>query len=105
MTSESADPAPAGLAVARPQQLYRVLAWVGIIAGVVFIVGAVFASGFLLAGGQPWHRGPAAGPVGGCPMMQGGGMKGGMAPGGMVPGARTWPDIRGGDQTGPPPPR
>lgn len=63
----------------RGHTLYRALAWVGIIAGVVFIVGVVFAAGLALGGGNPgWHRGgPAGSSVGGCPMMKSGAMKDG----------------------------
>ena len=83
------------LAVDRNTRLYQVLAWVGIVAGILFIVAVVFFSGFLAARaayGYGLHRGPQigqmrpGGPAGaGCPMMQmqGGGMgSGGMAPGG-----------------------
>lgn len=64
----------------RSHTLYRSLAWVGIVAGVVFIVGVVFAAGVLLGGGYPgWHRGgpDGSGPglaPGGCPMMKSGAM-------------------------------
>lgn len=74
----------------RDTRLYRVLAWVGIVAGILFIVAVVFFSGFFAAratGGYGWHRGyqnaqmGPGGPMGGgCPMMQ---MQGGMGPGGM----------------------
>ena len=91
----------------RNTRLYQVLAWVGIVAGILFIVGVVFFSGFFAAraaGGYGWHRGYQSGqmridgPKGaGCPMMQmqggmgpggmgAGGMPGGMGPGGMAPG-------------------
>lgn len=83
------------LAVHRNTRLYQVLAWVGIVAGILFIVAVVFFSGFLAAraaDGYGLQRGTQigqmrpAGPAGaGCPMMQmqGGGMgSGGMAPGG-----------------------
>lgn len=77
------------------------LAWVGIIAGLVFIVAVVFGSGFVLAGGyHNWHRGPASGQMS-CPMMQGGGVKDGTAPGGM-PGMMG-PGVPGMGQTAPPP--
>lgn len=82
-------------------RLYRVLAWVGIVAGVVFIVGAVFFAGFFAgrsADGYGWHRGYQSSQVGGCPMMQPGGMggmgaggMGGMGPGGMGPGGMKGP--------------
>jgi hypothetical protein len=79
----------------RDARLNRMLAWVGIVAGIVFIVGAVFVTGFFAGramDGPGWHRGsPGApmrsdGPMGGCPMMpmmQPGGMKPGMPPSGM----------------------
>lgn len=82
-------------------RVYQVLAWVGIVAGVVFIVAVVFFSGFLaarVADGNGWHRGypnsqmRPGGPMGGgCPMMQmqGGGMGPGMGPGGMGPGGMS----------------
>lgn len=83
----------------RNLRVYQVLAWVGIVAGIVFIVAVIFFSGFLAAraaDGNGWHRGyqnsqmRPGGPMGGgCPMMQmqGGGMgPGGMGPGGMGPG-------------------
>ncbi len=77
----------------RDRRLRRVLAWVGIIAGIVFIVAVVFFSGFALgrgAGYHGWHRGyqgqmgPGGG-MNGCPMMRNGGMGGGMGPGMMDP--------------------
>ncbi len=73
----------------RDTRLYRVLAWVGIVAGILFIVAVVFFSGFFAARatGYGWHRGYQSGQMnsggpmgGGCPMMQ---MQGGMGPGGM----------------------
>jgi hypothetical protein len=82
----------------RNTRLYQVLAWVGIVAGILFIVAVVFFSGFLAAraaGGYGWHRGYQSGQMrpdgpmgGGCPMMQmeGGTGPGGMGPGGMGPG-------------------
>lgn len=86
----------------RDTRLYQVLAWVGIVAGVLFTVAVVFFSGFIAArttDGYGWHRGyqnnqmrPGGPPGGGCPMMQGGGMgPGGMAPGGMAPGGNRAP--------------
>lgn len=78
----------------RNTRLYRALAWVGIVAGVLLIIGAVFFAGFFVArasGGYGWHRGwqggqmQPGGPMGGgCPMMQM--QPGGMAQGGMGPG-------------------
>ena len=85
----------------RNSRLYRTLAWVGIVAGIVFVVAVVFFSGFFAArasGGYGWHRGWQSGQMqpggpmgGGCPMMQmqpggmgqGSGMGPGMMPGGM----------------------
>lgn len=78
----------------RDHRLHRVLAWVGIVAGVVFIVAVVFFSGLALgrsSGYHGWHRGypgpmgagqMGPGQGGGCPMMRSGGM---MGPGGMDP--------------------
>ena len=43
-----------------PGRLYQVVAWVGIVAGVVFIVAVVFFSGFFLGR----HMGPAHGHFG-----------------------------------------
>jgi hypothetical protein len=95
------------IAVHRSTRLYQVLAWVGIVAGILFIVAVVFFSGFLAArtaDGYGLHRDAQigqmrpGGPMGaGCPMMQmqGGGMgSGGMAPGGA----------RASNPTTPPPP-
>ncbi len=79
-------------------RLYRALAWVGVIAGVLFIVAVVFFSGYFAgrsADGYGWHRGWQNGQMqpggmmgSGCPMMQmmPGGMGPGMMPGGMGPG-------------------
>ena len=87
----------------RNARLYQVLAWVGIVAGILFIVAVVFCSGFFAAraaGGYGWHRGyPSSqmrpdGPMGGCPMMQRPG--GGMGPGGMGPGSMAPGGMRGG---------
>jgi len=91
-----------GPAPDRDSRVYHLLAWVGIVAGVVFIVAVVFFSGFFaarVADGNGWHRGyqnsqmRPGGPMGGgCPMMQmqGGGMgPGGMSPGGMNPGGMS----------------
>ena len=45
----------------RPGRLSQVLAWVGIIAGVLFVVAMIFFSGFFLGwssgGHYGWHRG------------------------------------------------
>ncbi len=80
--------------VHRNGRLYRALAWVGIVAGIVFIIAVVFFSGFFAArasSGYGWHRGLQSGqmqpgsPMGaGCPMMQM--QQGGMGQGGMGPG-------------------
>lgn len=100
ITDTSLAPAPATEVAHRNTRLYQVLAWVGIVAGILFIVGAVFVSGFLAgrtADGYGWHRGAQSGQMqpggpmgGGCPMMQmqpggmgQGGMPGGMGQGGM----------------------
>ena len=70
----------------RSRRLYRTLAWVGIVAGVVFIVGAVFFSGYALGRGSGgyhgWHNAHRG--AGGCPMMggdMGPGRMGGMGQG------------------------
>jgi len=96
-TATVVSPAIATGAGHRNSQLYRALAWVGIVAGVVFIVAVVFFSGFFAAratGGYGWHRGPQGGQMqpgapmgGGCPMMQM--QPGGMGPGGMGPGGMS----------------
>ncbi len=76
----------------------RLLAWVGIVAGVVFIVAVVFFSGFFVAwaqDGHTWgHGGAGGGRDGTCPMMGSGGMmgpSGGRGPGGMGPGRSMAP--------------
>jgi polyferredoxin len=56
------------------------LAWVGIVAGILFIVAVVFFSGFFAAratcgygchrGYQNGQMGPGSSMSGGCPMMQ-----------------------------------
>mgnify|MGYP000959684050 CR=1 FL=1 len=108
ITDTSLAPAPATEVAHRNTRLYQVLAWVGIVAGILFIVGAVFVSGFLAgrtADGYGWHRGAQSGQMqpggpmgGGCPMMQmqpggmgQGGMMPGMMPGGMGPGGMRGP--------------
>ncbi len=112
----------------RNNRLYRALAWVGIVAGILFIVAVVFFSGFFAArasGGYGWHRGSQSGQMqmqpggtmgGGCPMMQmqpggmggigqGGMGQGGMAPGGMPGGMGPgmMPGMGPGGMTGPTP--
>jgi len=74
--TRDSDVPPTAPPAERGHTLYRALAWVGIIAGVVFIVAVVFAAGLALGGGyQGWHRGgPAGSSVGGCPMMKSGAM-------------------------------
>ena len=108
ITDTSLAPAPATEVAHRNTRLYQVLAWVGIVAGILFIVGAVFVSGFLAgrtADGYGWHRGAQSGQMqpggpmgGGYPMMQmqpggmgQGGMMPGMMPGGMGPGGMRGP--------------
>ena len=64
----------------RPARVYQVLAWVGIIAGVVFIVAVIFFSGVFFGrasgGYHGWHRGYQGGQMGpdgsmdDCPMMR-----------------------------------
>ena len=41
----------------RPNRLNQILAWVGIVAGVVFIVAVIFFSGFFLGAHSGGHRG------------------------------------------------
>ncbi len=57
----------------RPSRLGQVLAWVGIIAGVVFVVAVIFFSGFFLGrssdGHYGWHRGYYGGRDCTYPMM------------------------------------
>ena len=80
-------------------RLYQVLAWVGIVAGILFIVAAVFFSGFFAGrttGGYGWHQGAQMG--GGCPMMQM--QPGGMGPG-MMPGGGMGPGMMPGGGMGP----
>ena len=87
----------------RPSRLYQVLAWVGIIAGVLFIVAVIFFSGFVAGraadGYHGWHRGYQGGQMGpdesmdDCPMMRPGGVGPGgmMGPGGVGPGGMMGP--------------
>ena len=95
----------------RPNRLSQVLAWVGIIAGVVFVVAVIFFSGFWIGrvSGHHygWHRGYYnCGQMGPCqtgtgPMMGPGGMMGPgqtsptttspMGPGGMMGPSTTSP--------------
>ena len=97
-TTETIATPPAAAPIARrDNRLNHVLAWVGIIAGILFIAGVVFFFGFIAGratDGYGWHRGlqnsqmrPDGTMGGGCPMMQGGGMgsggMGGMGSGGM----------------------
>ncbi|MCW1959299.1 MAG: hypothetical protein KIH64_012290 [Mycobacterium sp.] len=95
-TDTIVSPVAAAADTHRDRRLYRALAWVGIVAGILFIIAVVFFSGFFAArasGGYGWHRGWQSGQMqpgstmgGGCPMMQmgAGGMgQGGMGPGGM----------------------
>ncbi|WP_293359440.1 hypothetical protein [Mycolicibacterium sp.] len=112
--------------VHRNNRLYRALAWVGIVAGILFIIAVVFFSGFFAArasGGYGWHRGSQSGQMqpggtmgGGCPMMQmqpggmGGMGQGGMGQGGMAPGGMPggmgpgmMPGMGPGGMTGPTP--
>lgn len=92
----------------RGSGVFRALAWVGIIAGVVFTVAVIFFSGYLLGrasdGHKGWQRGGhgaqfGQGPAqfgqgpGGCPMMRHCSMMGpqdmdprDMGPGDMRPG-------------------
>ena len=96
--------------------LYRLLAWVGIIAGVLFIVSVVFFSGFFLgkhSGGGPghhfgggmhfMHRGgpPHGGPIGPGPWSGPGGQPGNAGQG-LPPGPSPQPPT---SLPAPPPPR
>ncbi len=98
----------------RPARVYQILAWVGIIAGVLFIVAMVFFSGVFLGrvsgGYHGWHRGYQSGQMGpevsmnDCPMMRPGGMMGPggmMWPGGMGPGGMMGPGGSGSGGMGP----
>lgn len=66
----------------RPNRLYQIVAWVGIIAGVMFIVAVVFFSGLIAGrasgGYHGWQRGyqGAQTEQDGCPMRGPGGMMG-----------------------------
>jgi hypothetical protein len=100
-TADTGFAPPAAPEIAhRNTRLYQLLAWVGIVAGVLFIIAVVFFFGFVAGrttDGYGWHRGAQNGQMrpdgmmgGGCPMMQmqpggmgPGGMPGGMGPGGM----------------------
>ena len=85
--------------VHRDRRLYRALAWVGIVAGVVFTVAVIFFSGLAVGrasgGYHGWHRGWHGGQMshgGGCPMMSGGRMDPeDMGPGMMRPGPAPSP--------------
>lgn len=98
-TTESVYAAPIG-GEHRDRRLHRVLAWVGIVSGVVFTVAVIFFSGLAVgraSGYNGWHRGYQGqmggqgqmGRDGGCPMMRSGSM---MEPGGMGPGGMMDPD-------------
>ena len=77
-------------------RLGQVLAWVGIIAGVVFVTAVIFFSGILFGWSASGHFGsyPDSQPdgsgamTGTCPMM---GQRGLMRPGNMGPGRRMGP--------------
>ncbi len=78
----------------RDRRLHRILAWVGIVAGVVFIVTVIFFSGFALgrsSGYHGWHRGYHSQTD--CPMRNGSmtGPGSMMGPGGMGPGGMMGP--------------
>jgi hypothetical protein len=87
----------------RPNRLNQILAWVGIIAGVVFIVAVIFFSGFWIGSASGhhcgWHHGyhnwgqmGPGGPMGPGQMGPGGMMgPGQIGPGGMMPGGATTP--------------
>ena len=71
----------------RPNRLSQVLAWVGIIAGVLFVVAVIFFSGLFLGwssgGHHGWHR-DYDGDRDGC-------YSGQMGPGGMMGPGQIWP--------------
>lgn len=82
-----------------PSRLGQVLAWVGIITGVVFVVAVIFVSGFFLSwsldGHYGQHHGHDGGRDGTCPMMGPGGKMGSggmMGPGGPM-GPRQTPTV------------
>ncbi|MEB3034645.1 hypothetical protein [[Mycobacterium] nativiensis] len=87
--SETPQPAPAPTAPPAPSEpkpywVYRLAAWVAIVAGIVFIVSSIFLAGVYASGGMRghhchhghhghhhgamFHKGPHRGPG---PMMQG----------------------------------
>ena len=89
-----------------PSRISQVLAWVGIVAGVVFIVAVIFFSGFILGAHARGHHGyhghgdgmeHEGGPGGmmGPGQWQGPGGPGGMiGPGGMMgPGQQQLPTV------------
>lgn len=101
------EPAPVAPVAAppaenRPSRLMQVLAWVGIVSGIVFITAVVFGTGFFLgahSGGDGHHRGghDRGGMLmfhrGGPPMGPGHGMMPPFGPGGpgaFGPGGPGW---------------
>ena len=93
----------------RPNRLNQILAWVGIVAGVVFIVAVIFFSGFFIGrnsygnfrGGyhQPGMMGPSqSGPYGQM-------WPGMMGPGGMMGPYGLWPGQQPPTTTAPTTPR
>ena len=129
VVTETPSGTPAGPVTTedRSPGVNRVLAWVGVIAGVVFIVGAVFFSGYALGAGSGgfhrWHGGWPGGWPGGwhggwngaqqkdsgarCPMMGGDrdemGGPGMMGPGMMGPGMMGPGGMMGPSSPGPSP--
>ena len=93
----------------QPNRLNQVLAWVGIVAGVLFIVAAIFFSGLFIGrttgGYYNWHRGydagqmQSGGSMGSCPMKGPGGMMG--PDGKMGPDGEMGPGQMGPGQMGP----
>jgi len=91
--------------VTKPNRLYQVAAWVGIVAGSVFVVAVIFFSGFML-GKQSGGHGHFGWPRGagmmmdrqGPPMHRGGPFGGPGGPGMMWPGG---PDQGGPGNPGP----
>lgn len=48
--------APAGAPEPKPYWLYRLAAWVAIVAGIVFIVSTIFLAGVYASGGMRGHQ-------------------------------------------------
>lgn len=90
---------PVDPAVVKPYWLYRLAAWVAIVAGIVFTVAVIFFSGAFVAHQRHhghhghWkphamvhpHRGPGHGPGGALPGGSGGGPGAGLPGPGQLP--------------------